>query len=285
MSVLPATLQAFQADATEVAPIASLAMYDWPELRAANDSLWSAIAGRLAWQGLMVPERLTRGVDLDVVWTSPVLLLGQTCGYPLMTALGERVSLVATPRYRARGCEGPFRRSAIVVRADAALRRLDELRGGRCALNDRASDSGMNLLRGAMAPLARDGAFFSEVMLTGSHVASAEAVATGAADVAALDAVSYAHLRRLRPDLAQRLRVLDWTARTPGLPLVTAANTDAATLRALQGALAAIAQDPALAETRELLLLDGFSLLPRRYYGLTLHIEERARALGYEQLR
>lgn len=141
MSVLPAAFQAFQADATELAPIASLAMYDWPELQAANDRLWSAIAGRLARQGLAVPERLTRGVDLDTVWTSPALLLGQTCGYPLTTALGERVSLVATPRYRARGSEGPFRRSAIVVRAGYSVRRLDQLRGGRCALNDRASNS------------------------------------------------------------------------------------------------------------------------------------------------
>ena len=139
MSILPATPKALQAEATELAPIASLAMYDWPELQAANDALWSAIAGRLAEQGLAVPERLTRGVDLDAVWTSPALLLGQTCGYPLMTALGRRVQLVATPRYKARGCEGPFRRSAMVVRARTPIRSLAQLRGRRCALNARRS--------------------------------------------------------------------------------------------------------------------------------------------------
>ncbi len=285
MSILPATPKALQAEATELAPIASLAMYDWPELQAANDALWSAIAGRLAEQGLAVPERLTRGVDLDAVWTSPALLLGQTCGYPLMTALGRRVQLVATPRYKARGCEGPFRRSAMVVRARTPIRSLAQLRGRRCALNDRASDSGMNLLRAAIAPLAAGAPFFSKVIVTGSHLASAEAVATGAADVAALDAVSHAHLRRLRPELAEELRVLGWTGSTPGLPLITAAKTDGATLRVLQDALAGVAQDPTLADARRALLLDGFSLLPRRYYGLTLHIEERAQALGYPELR
>jgi ABC-type phosphate/phosphonate transport system substrate-binding protein len=283
MSALPFATGAPQ-ETTELAPIASLAMYDWPQLQAANDSLWAAIASRLAEQGVKAPQALTRGADLDAVWTSPALLLGQTCGYPLVTKLGGRVRLVATPRYRAQGCEGPFRRSAIVVSAKAPVERLSQLRGARCALNDRASDSGMNLLRGAVAPLAAGAPFFSEVIVTGSHLASAEAVAVGAAEVTALDAVSYAHLRRLRPRLARRLRVLEWTARTPGLPLVTAANADAVTIRALQDALAAVAHDPRLAETRETLLLEGFSPLPMRYYQLTLHVEARAQALGYPQL-
>ena len=45
---------------------------------------------------------------------------------------------------------------------------------------------------------------------------------------------------------------------------------------------AAVAQ---LAEVREALLLEGFSPLPLNYYQLTLHLEERARALGYAELR
>jgi ABC-type phosphate/phosphonate transport system substrate-binding protein len=274
---------AFQA--TKLAPLASLAMYDWPELQAANDALWSAIASRLAARGLVeLPERLTRGADLDAVWTSPALLLAQTCGYPLVTRLKGRVQLVATPRYRAPGCAGPFRRSAIVVHADAPAQKLSELRGARCALNEHASDSGMNLLRAVVAPLAHGAPYFSEVSVTGSHLASAEAVAAGAADLAALDAVSLAHLRRLQPRLAQRLRVLEWTDQTPGLPLITAAGTQPAVLRALQDALVAVAEEPQLAWAREALLLDGFSPLPLRYYRLTEHLEEQARALGYPQL-
>jgi ABC-type phosphate/phosphonate transport system substrate-binding protein len=268
------------------APIASLPMYDWPELQAANDALWSGIAGRLGDFGVAhAPAQLTRTGDLDGLWTSPALLLAQTCGYPLVTRLGGRVQLVATPCYRAAGCEGPFRRSAIVVRAEGAARRLADLHGARCALNDAASDSGMNLLRAAVAPLARGAAFFSEVVVTGSHLASAEAVAEGAADVAALDAVSYAHLRRLRPQVARRLRLLQWSAPTPGLPLITAAGADAATVAALRAALAAVARDPALAEARETLLLEGFSPLALSDYRVTRQLEERAHELGYPTLR
>ncbi len=281
MTALPTALAEPEA---ELAPIASLAMYDWPQLQAANDSLWAAIADRLEARGLRVPNCLTRDADLQAVWTSPALLLGQTCGYPLVTQLGEHVQLVATPRYRAEGCEGPLRRSAIVVGADAPVQDLSQLRGARCALNDWASDSGMNQLRAAIAPLAAGAPFFSAVIETGSHLASAEAVAAGAAGLAALDAVSYAHLRRLRPDVAQRLRVLAWTAPTPGLPLVTAASTDAATLQALREALEAVARDPSLAEARRRLLLDGFSLVSAADYQLTQRLEEDARALGYPQL-
>lgn len=274
------------AEAAELAPITSLAMYDWPELQAANDALWSTIAERLTAAGLdNVPPRLTRGLDLDGAWTSPALLLAQTCGYPLVTHLKGRVQLVATPRYRAAGCEGPFRRSAIVVRAASPSARLADLRGARCAVNDARSDSGMNLLRAAIAPLANAAPFFAEVTVTGSHLASAEKVADGGADVAALDAVSYAHLRRRHPRLAHRLRVLEWTARTPGLPLVTAASAGPATLHALRAALDHAARDPRLAEARETLLLDGFSQLPLRYYRLTQHLEERAAALGYPALQ
>lgn len=271
--------------ATALASVAALPMYDLPELQAANDALWRAIAEQLAADGVDdVPLRLTRTSDLEGLWTSPALLLAQTCGYPLVKTLGGRVQLVATPRYRAPGCEGPFRRSAVVVRAHEAAGSLADLRGARAAINDARSDSGMNLLRAAVAPLAAGQPFFQGVAVTGAHLASAEAVAWGRADVAAIDAVTWAHLRRVRPDLAWRLRVLAWTERTPGLPLITAATTDARTLAALRRALAEVAADPELANVRETLLLDGFTLLPRNYYQLTAHLEARAEALGYPTL-
>ncbi|HEY0649753.1 hypothetical protein [Phenylobacterium sp.] len=50
--------------AANLAPIASLAMYDPPPLRYANDTLWEAIAERLQLQGFDAPTRLTRDVDL-----------------------------------------------------------------------------------------------------------------------------------------------------------------------------------------------------------------------------
>jgi len=266
-------------------------MYDLPELEAANDALWSALAERLQARGVAdVPDRLTRQGPLAVIWTDPRLLLGQTCGYPLVTSLNGRVRVVATPRYSAPGCEGALYRSAVIVRTlDPALR-LADLRGRRLAVNELGSNSGMNLLRAEIAPLAaelafRDAAFFSAVAITGAHVSSVEAVAAGEADVAAIDCVVWAHLQRLRPAATRDLRVLAWTKAAPGLPLIAAATTDAALLAALRQALAEVARDTRLAAVRAALLLEGFETLDQEAYAPLLALEQAAIAQGYPTLR
>ena len=94
--------------------LAGLPMYDFGRLAAANDALWQAIAARLTAAGLgAVPAQLDRSLPLDRLWQDPRLLLAQTCGYPLMTSLLGRVRLVATPRYRAFGCDGSAHGSAL----------------------------------------------------------------------------------------------------------------------------------------------------------------------------
>jgi ABC-type phosphate/phosphonate transport system substrate-binding protein len=260
-------------------------MYDLPELQGANDALWAAIADRLRARNLFdLPEHLTRDVAPEVLWTDPDLILAQTCGLPLATRLDGRVRVVATPRYRARGCEGADYRSAVVVRADSPAASLDDLRGRRCAVNDLASNSGMNLLRAEIAPLAAGRTFFKSVLVTGSHLGSAEAIVQDEADVAALDCVTWAHLQRWRPGLTDRLRVLTWTVRSPGLPLITSLGTSPTQLAALRAALDEVAGDPDLREVRQTLLLDGFSLTPAEHYRAALRLQDIAVGLGYPHL-
>ena len=264
---------------------AALSMYDLPELQLANDALWSAIVTRLQARGVIgAPEQLTRDVPPEVLWTHPDLILAQTCGLPLATRLERQVQVVATPRYRARGCDGIDYRSAVVVRADHPASSLNDLRGGRCAVNDLASNSGMNLLRAEIAPIAQGEAFFNAVIITGSHLASANAVVHGDADVAALDCITFAHLQRWRPQLTARLRVLSWTVRSPGLPLITSLATSAAQLGDLRAVLDEVAVDPALREVRDILLLDGFGVVPAEHYRAILRLGDIARGLGYPHL-
>jgi len=265
--------------------IAALPMYDPPELQAANDALWAAIGARLESEGVDAPQKLTRGLPLEAIWSDPGLLLAQTCGYPLMTTLRDRVGVVATPRYGAPGCDGPLHRSAVVVRRNDPATTLADLRGRRYALNDPASNTGMNLIRAMIAPLTRGEAFFGAVTVTGAHAASAEAVAAGEADVAAIDCVAFALLQRLRPAATRPLRVLAWTAPSPGLPLITAVATDARARAVLSRALADTARDPSLRETRAELLLESFDALPASRYEAVLDLERSAIADGYPVLR
>jgi len=266
--------------------IAALPMYDLPELRDATDALWAAIATRLHEQGIEAPKTLLRQENLEKLWTSPNLLLAQTCGYPLVTSLRGKVTLLATPAYSAPGCEGAFYRSAIIVRADDPARSLADLRGRRCAINDSMSNSGMNLLRAEIAAVAQGNApFFAETILTGAHIASVAAIADGRADVAAIDCVTWAHLRHLRPAATENLKILGWTEKSPGLPLITALHTPLATQRALTAALADIARDPSLEIVRHALRLEDFVVLDLSAYDAILGAERLARAGGYEFLK
>ena len=87
--------------------VASLPMYDFPELRDAHDAFWGALADRLASAGLTdVPLRSRAVCGAAQVWGSPRLLFAQGCEYPLAKEFGGRVRVVAHPMYSAAGCEG-----------------------------------------------------------------------------------------------------------------------------------------------------------------------------------
>lgn len=273
------------APASKVRRRASLPMYDLPELRPAHAALWSAIAENLAQAGLDgVPDLLTFDGEPADLWQAPDLLLSQTCGLPLVTSLGNTVKVVATPRYSAPGCSGSRHRGFIVVSASSNAQRLVELRNSRCVINGWDSNTGMNMLRAAVAPLSRDSRFFGSVTVSGSHLASLQAIADGTADIAAIDCITYAHLSRHRPELAGSTRVLAVTAATPCLPLVTAASTDDDTVAALRTALQAAASAPELAEARADLLLEGFETLPDRAYRAVSGLANQAVAAGYPAL-
>jgi ABC-type phosphate/phosphonate transport system substrate-binding protein len=264
--------------------VAALPMYDLPELQAANDTLWEGVRARLAASGTPAPQRLDRELPLDTLWRHPRLLLAQTCGYPLGKSLYDQVRLIATPRYAAQGCEGPFHRSVIVVRANDKAESLLDTHGGRCAINARDSNTGMNLLRAEIAPLAKGKPFFSSILITGAHIASAQALIEDAADLAAIDCVTWAHLRRHRPGLTKGLRVLAWSSRTPGLPLIAAPDLPRTAYRALGSAVEDVMVDPSLHEARRTLLLDGVNVLPLTHYRAAGYLEDLAVRQGYPTL-
>jgi ABC-type phosphate/phosphonate transport system substrate-binding protein len=247
-----------------------------------------------------VPRVLTRGTKLPEVWGSPRLLFAQGCEYPLAKAFGDRVRVVAHPIYSVAGCDGPRYRSAIVVRKDDANQGvpvahdagvgtdavvLAGLRGRRCVVNELDSNSGMNLLRAAIAPLAHGESFFSSVAVSGSHLRSVEMVAAGEADVAAIDCVSFAHFQRLYPSLVAGVQVLSWTASTPSLPYITAGTASDETVDALRAALADVFDDSSLAHLRDRLLLRGVDFSPKEGYGEVLNLERAAVSAGYPILR
>jgi ABC-type phosphate/phosphonate transport system substrate-binding protein len=266
--------------------VASLGMYDHPAQRAANDALWHGLAHELRSAGIPgVPDDLDRSRSVEAIWHDPRLLFAQACGYPLTAPDAPAVRLVALPVYDVPGCDGATHRSVIVVRAADRIDAVTSLRGSRVAINAPTSNTGMNLLRAVVAPLADGAAFSSDVVVTGGHRASAEAIVRNDADGAAIDCVTWAALRRHEPALTGRLRVIATTGATTALPFVTAAARSDAHLAAIRTALAVVVADPALTTARDALFLrdivpaDEGSLAPVR------STKREATALGYPTLR
>lgn len=197
-------------------------MYDWPEIRGETDRFWATARACLRDEGLVTRESLARGADISAPWKSPNLALGQTCGLPLVLGLAEPAIPFARPTYAVEGCGAGTYRSCFLARAEAGAC-LEAFRGKRLALNGWDSQSGCNALADALRALAPPGAaFFRDVMVTGAHRASADAVAEGDADLCALDAVAWALYRQAEPRRAARLNVIGWSAEVPALPFVTA---------------------------------------------------------------
>ncbi len=196
--------------------IASLPMYDVPELRFETDALWASIRDNIRNSGGYAPDTLNRDITCEQTWTDPTLILSQTCGMPWRLALHHHAQLVGTPDYGVEGCPPGFYRSMIVVRKDDQRTTLDEFALATCAFNARNSQSGFAVWQTTQ---------FAHWKETGSHAQSISQVANGSADIAAIDAVTWQLAQQYQPE-AVHLRILKRTIPTPGLPFITSQTQD-----------------------------------------------------------
>lgn len=239
--------------------IASLGMYDSGPAMAANDRLWALIRDGLRAADHPAPDALTRGeAAYWPAWRAHDLTLSQTCGYPYRTGLHASVTYVGTPDYGVQGCPAGYYCSVFVVRSDDPRQTLAAFDGARFAYNDSLSQSGWAAPQTHAASL---GLRLPAAVRTGGHRPSALAVAEGRADIAALDAVTWAMMQQDDP-VTPALFPLARTTPTPGLPLIAAAGADADLLfKVVATAIAAL--PPA---DRGVLQLKGLTRIPLSAY-------------------
>jgi hypothetical protein len=220
---------------------ASLPMYPFHEWRAAYEQLWDDVRSRC--DGL--PPLAPWGADPAALWRAPDLAVSQTCGWPLVTELADRVRVVGTFRYRTSTWSGDHYRAVVVARD-----------GTNPDARSCAAVNGHDSLSGWVSLVWwAGGSWAGDIIETGAHLASLDAVRDGAADVAAIDAVTFAYAER-RPELVDGLTVVGHGPRVPCLPVICPGDTSDERLAALRDAFIAAAE-----AADGVLLMDGFSPL------------------------
>ncbi len=241
--------------------LASLPMYDWPELRLFTDELWAGLAHYAGLEGA-----LHRGEPHDAIWHDGALLLSQTCGYPFTHEFRDLLKYVATPHYDCEGCEGAHYSSVIFARD---LKPIAEFSGAKPAINALDSMSGNLALKLCFKDFLRGREFFQPPLITGGHLNSLAAVRERKADVCAIDAVCVALAKKYRPaDLVGLVEIMR-SPMVPCLPFVTRAGS----VSKLQDSLRQVFQDRQLKEVRSALLLGGISVLPAGAYNVIPQLE------------
>lgn len=238
--------------------IASLMMYERAQLASSHQRLWASIRHELGKRNVSSPESLSQTAEEFSVWLSPDLVLSQTCGMPYRLWLHNKVKLIGTPDYGLSDCEPGYYRSAIVVRQDDPRQALSAFKDSTFAFNQPFSQSGYVA---AYWHTRKQNFWFDHKFQSGGHLASALAVTENQADIAALDAVTW-RLIQQHEEFSDKLRVLEWTAPTPGLPLITSLkNNEQLIFEAVTNALAKLPQDD-----RNLLGIKGLANIPADDY-------------------
>lgn len=258
-------------------------MYVLPAMQEDMRRLWMLLHAQLAQAGV-------DGLPAEPEFTDPLaagnvpenLLMLQYCGFPYVSAWRRTLRPFACLHYDAPYCEGKMHRSVIVVRKGQAAESLAGMRRTRVAINGYDSNTGMNLLRHAVAPLAGGKPFFAGVRETGAHAESLRAVVEGQADIAAIDCVTFAYIGDYQPELARAVRVLAVTAASPALPLFTPAHVPQALRDTLYRAWQEVFAQQG--QVLERLRLRGISPVTDDELQVIADYQAQAEALGYPRL-
>ena len=238
-------------------PIAELGFYPFDDVAWAYDKLWAATASRCSW----LPRKLTRTSDPSSLWLSEIHFVSQTCGWPLVTRLSDKVSIIGAFRQTTNESMSHFYRSVVVGRVDGTP---FDFQGSIAAVNDFESLSGwISLIAAIHGPQET---WHGETKISGSHLESVRMLCRGEADIASIDSVSLAHLRRIDSSAVNSLFVIGNGPIVPCLPIIAHRSISESQRVELRQALTESTQDPSIADATSALFISGFDALELEDY-------------------
>jgi phosphonate transport system substrate-binding protein len=160
-------------------------------------------------------ERLFDLGDIQIMWL---------CGLPYVHKVESSdtgIELLAVPvpvgpRY---GGE-PVYFSDVIVKRESPFKLFADLRGSSWAYNEPRSHSGFNVVRAYLARFEETKGFFREVIESGAHTASVEMVLNDRVEGAAIDATVLEWIVAQRPEVGNRVRIIETIGPSPIPPWV-----------------------------------------------------------------
>jgi ABC-type phosphate/phosphonate transport system substrate-binding protein len=252
------------------------------------ETLWRALLAQVASEADVTLEYLPHPAPrpLEDLWSRPDLGAVLMCGYPIALELAD-VQPIAAPIPRVPWAAGQaVYRTDLIVREDAPYGRLEDTFGGRAGWTVAHSHSGFNAFRhhllayrtGQRPRLYRE---MATNLVTARNVL--DAVRERRIDVGPLDAYWHLLIARHAPQLVAGVRVLASTALAPMPAFVASPSLPSAQVARLRAAFAGAATRKWFAELADPLLLEGFAVVDRAVFELTLEWDREAQVAGYAE--
>lgn len=232
--------------------VVELGFYPFDDVQWAYEKLWATVAKSCSW---VSPDLIWSGSPAKL-WSSNELFVSQTCGWPLVTRLANKVRVVGAFRQTTPESASHFYRSVVIARVDGTP---FDFQGSVAAVNDTESLSGwISLIAAIHGPQE---SWRGTTSISGSHVESIQMLARGEADIASIDSVSWAHAKRIHPELTSRLFVICNGPLVPCLPIITHHSTSDTQLEELRSAIAVATHEDSTVHATAALFISGFDPL------------------------
>lgn len=154
------------------------------------------------------------------------------------------IEVIAAPVVQGQRYQGrPIYFSDVVVHRDSRYTTFDDLQGCIWAYNERASHSGYNIVQYSLLQQGRSPAYFRDMLETGGHIASLQAVLEHKADATAIDSHVLDVLLTRNPNIAAQVRIISMLGPTAIPPLVITKSIDERKKQRMQEVLYNMHQD------------------------------------------
>jgi ABC-type phosphate/phosphonate transport system substrate-binding protein len=239
-------------------------MYPFDPIRAAWDALWATVHRSAPW----TPATLRWTGDVSATWTDPNCVVGQACGWPVAAILRDAIEVVGAFTLTVPEASGHRYRSVIVGRDRRTLPELADA-GAVVVANSADSLSGWISFLAAARDAGAARQWPGEVIWSGAHRESLRHLQNGRADVACVDALSMALIKRLYPEIVSGLHEIGHGPLVPSPPVIVPASTPIALVDSLRDAFTWAVSDSTMAGTCRELCIDGFVSLDHTEYATT----------------